>query len=201
VAAKVQRFPWYFPPTQWLGYLLGLMAIYFLWNQVIAARANQLVRGLPWAFVLALTAVHCVRGDYHHYQDRCKHNPWIDVANYIAANTAPDNRVFLEHIGLVGHRSKRPILDNIGLVSPEMVEVRRKYRDRWLVPSLRQFTPEVVVLYSWDLPDGANGPWSQEDRDWFSARYQLANVVAIDDRMITYIYFDKSLPGIPSKKS
>ena len=124
----------------------------------------------------------------------------LPFAITLEPNTGRDNRVFLEHIGLVGHRTKRPILDNIGLVSPETVEVRKQYHDYWLVPSLRRFAPEVVVLYSWDLPDGANGPWSQADRDWFSAKYTLANVVAIDNRTITYIYFEKSLPGIASKK-
>jgi len=187
---KVQRFPWYFPPSQWVAYLLGLAGVYLIWNQGLARGQGYAVQAIPFAILSALFAIHCVRGDHYFYQDRAKHNTWIDLANYVTEHTAPDDRIFLEHIGLIGLRSKRPILDNIGLVSPEIVEIRKRCPERWFQESLQKYRPEVAILYGWDLPDYEAEPWSKEDRDWFLSTYTLVNTIEIKANLVTYVYVD-----------
>jgi hypothetical protein len=181
VFAKVQRFHWYLPPTQWVAYFLLLMGLY-----------HYVLKKAPWFILATLLGAHCIRGEYNFYSVHSKRNSWTDLASYVTSHTSPDSRVFLEHIGLVGYRSMRPILDVIGLVSPEILEMRKQYPNRWLPESLRKYQPEVVVLYGWQLPEHDRDSWPEHDRDWFSQKYQLATVVEIDAKTVNYVFVQKT---------
>ncbi len=66
---------------------------------------------------------------------------------WLAYNTTPDAKVLLEPIGYIGYYSGRYILDEIGLVSPQVVEYRRQHSDEFRnVPAFalltRHFQPE-----------------------------------------------------------
>jgi hypothetical protein len=188
IAAKVQLFSWYLPPTEWLAYVLLLAGLYAIWNGWLVLGGRIALQAAPWCVLFVLLAGHCIRGDYRLYQDRAKHNPWTDLAAYIRDHTSPDDRIFLEHIGLVGYRSNRTLLDNIGLVSPEFVEIRRRNPKGWVPESLRKFQPEVAILYGWQLPDSGEDLWTSADRVWFASCYELAATVKIDTRMTNYVY-------------
>jgi hypothetical protein len=195
IGAKAQLFSWYLPPTKWLAYFLVLAGFYAAWNQYLTVRKHIALQLAPWCLLFALLAFHCVSGDYRFYQDRSKPNPWTDLANYISYNTSPDDRIFLEHIGLVGYRSMRPILDDIGLVSPDILQIRRQHPETWIPESLRKHRPEVVVLYGWQLPDYEGKPWPAEDRNWFSARYEQKKIVEVDAKTTNYVYVQKHSPA------
>jgi hypothetical protein len=176
IGAKVQPFSWYLPPTQWLAFFLLFAGLYAVWNRWLAiyktalppqpspaqdhraASAARLARGglqlTPWCLVFIVLASHCIRGTYRLYQDCLRDSPWVELADFIRDQTSESDRVFLEHIGLVGFRSNRLILDNIGLVSPDFVELRKQYPQTWIPVSLRRHhEPEVVVLYRAQRPE------------------------------------------------
>ena len=66
------------------------------------------------------------------------------IGLWLRENTPEHARVALEPIGYVGYYSQRRILDEVGLVSPEMVPLNREGAG-WFWEMLHRFRPDYVV--------------------------------------------------------
>src|SRR5262249_51931052 len=127
------------------------------------------------AWIVALAAW----SDFSLPQSRAALRPWAELGDFIFDHTREGDRVFLEHIGIVGYRSHRPIIDNMGLVSPEIIPLKPPYPENyeWLRRALVQFQPEVAVLYPAEDPIHGKGDWKARERDWFENEYKAVRTV------------------------
>jgi hypothetical protein len=186
---RAPLYSWYFPPSQWAALFLFCLGLYGLWNRWPAVAANRLARVAPYAALAAVILAAGVVGNYRLWAAGPVNARWVELGNFLKENTRADSKVFLEHIGLIGFKSGRPILDNMGLVSPEIVDLKKKYpdNDEWLRAALTQYKPEVVVLYDPQDPKFGKGRWRNDERAWFARQYRF--VKRIDSQPTSYVYF------------
>jgi hypothetical protein len=80
---------------------------------------------------------------------RMMRTSYESAGEYVRLNSAPDARVLVDELGMIGWRADRFTQDLAGIVSPEILSY---YRSRdWQVPLwdiLREFSPDVVVFCS-----------------------------------------------------
>ena len=165
--AKAPEFAWYFPPAQWVAYFLLCMGLYGAWNTGLASARSHAVRLLPWGALVAFLTLQSGVGLRDFWRDRAQPNLFVALSQYITANSDKDSTIFVEHIGTVGFRSGRTIIDNMGLVSPEIADLKRKDPDGWLVDSLKTLKPDVVVLYTTQVPNYTPEDWAKDDPVWY----------------------------------
>lgn len=101
----------------------------------------------------------------------------VAIGKWLRRNTPEDARVAMEPIGYIGYYSGRRILDEVGLVSPEMVPLNRQ-GDGWFAEMLRRLAPEWIVerpaylLRNQTLNSRVQLFRTQEERIAFVARYE-----------------------------
>src|SRR5207249_4464703 len=77
------------------------------------------------------------------------------AAQTLGLNSNPGQSVFLEPIGMVGYSVKLRIIDEIGLVSPQ-VAARRRQGDGWMADVIAREHPDWLITRRGIL-EGANG--------------------------------------------
>jgi hypothetical protein len=186
--SKTPLYMWYFPPTQWIAILLACFGLRRLWDRWLARNLRPGLRIAPFAALAVAVVAYGIWGSSKIMESRSALRPWAELGDFIRDQTPPESKVFLEHIGIVGFRSNRPILDNMGLVSPEIIELKRANptNDLWLRRALRQYHPDVVVLYSAQDPINGQGQWDASDRDWFGSEYKLVRTVEGEPNALVY---------------
>ncbi len=99
------------------------------------------------------------------------------LGRWLAANTPAAARVALEPIGYVGYYSGRRVLDEVGLVSPEMIPYTRA-GPGWFGRSMRAFRPDYIVERPYylhrNLTINSGVPMfaAAQDRAWFDRVYE-----------------------------
>jgi hypothetical protein len=193
LGGKAPLFMWYFPPTQWIAFLLFCLGLTSVWDRLPGVAGNPAVRLAPIGMLTGVLMAFSAVAAYGLWRDGNPNGRWVAMSNFIGKYTPPDSRVFLEHIGLVGYKTGRPILDNMGLVSPEIISLKKRFPNdyRWLTVAVRTFTPDVVVLYQPQDPHQGTGVWSEEGRAWFDREY--APATEIKTTPASYVYFRAGL--------
>jgi hypothetical protein len=98
---------------------------------------------------------------------------------WLRANSAEDATVMAEPIGTLGFHARRYIWDTVGLVSPRLSDLRRRFPgNRWFWESLRTLEPDFVVLRDYERPQNRmflhGGPLlPPEGLAWFDQHYRL----------------------------
>src|SRR5262249_25642045 len=140
---------WYFPPTQWIALLLFCLGLAAVWDRLPAVAGSPATRLAPFGVLTAVLVGYGAVGARRMWEDQYPNRRWVEMSDFITGHTPAGSKVFLEHIGLVGYKTGRPILDNMGLVSPEIVALKKRLpKDyRWLRAAVMTLTPDVVVLY------------------------------------------------------
>lgn len=149
----------------WIGYSLVGVA-YFAWYMVLPLGAlatfasvglPRVTRG-PW---VALSIGLFVLGTWtfmptlYYIRARAEYSSFAVVARELMFNSKPGQSVFLEPIGMVGWANNLRIIDEIGLVSPQ-VAARRKQGDGWMTDVIRSERPDWLVMRR-AIAEGANG--------------------------------------------
>jgi hypothetical protein len=151
LASRVVVFPWYFlPPWPLFLALSALGAAAAVGSLAQPVRLHGFAASGPAAslclalFGLALM-IHlpAIRADIAGAQ-LLEDDLRKPLGLWLRANSRPSDRVMLEPIGTIGYYSQRPILDAIGLVSPEVLP-SYKTPDPW-ADMARKFKPEWLVL-------------------------------------------------------
>jgi hypothetical protein len=100
-----------------------------------------------------------------------------EIGLWLRQHTPPGARVAAEPIGYIGYYSGRPILDEVGLVSPRMIPLNRA-GDGWFGKMLRAERPEYVVERYYyltrneTLNTGVRMFAEEADRTWFREQYR-----------------------------
>jgi hypothetical protein len=197
--SKTPLYMWYFPPTQWIALLLACFGVRSVWDKWLARNASLALRAIPYGVLALFIAARSAWADSQIVQSRSALGPWAQIGDDIRVHTRQNAKVFLEHIGIVGFRSKRPILDNMGLVSPEIIELKRESPDdyEWLRKALLKdpVPPDVVVLYEDQDPIKGTGDWGSM-KNWFASNYDYHRTVGGDsagdeESRKAFVYFRK----------
>ncbi len=158
--------PWYPAPAHAaiaVAAAIGLARL-FAWA-IGGRRALSIAAALALAIVaLAYGPLGAAReaasrqGDYEHAH--------ADIARYLAQRARPDEVIYAWDIGNIGYLTGNPILDFVGIVSPETVPFNRR---RDFLGVLRRFGPEWAVI-------GLYGDAYQPivDSAWFRGAYEEA---------------------------
>jgi arabinofuranosyltransferase len=187
----------------WLGYI-GSGAVYFFWYfatplfawvLLAAIGLPRLVNG-PFAYAAALLAIagHWTYEPYL-YTGRAfwEGNAFGTLGQYVAQKARPGETVMLEPIGTIGWRAAdQRVLDEVGLVSPE-VSRRRRQGPGWYADIVAGQRPEWLVVRAGLLRrgeafTGAGAPFrSLEERLATLAAYDTSAVgdtTAGDDNFV-----------------
>jgi hypothetical protein len=119
------------------------------------------------------------------------------IGLWLAANTPPGTSILLEPIGYVGYFAGRDrrILDEIGIVTPAIVPIRRRGKG-WYLDALKVFHPDYVVQYDYALQrnvsEGTGDPLfaDVEEERWFHDHY----------RPVARFKLEKDIPWMQEKE-
>lgn len=154
VVPKTLLFTWYFPPLLLPAFVLaGLGTPAALrWLKALirrglqgSPRSPQLAAGLA-AGLLAVGLL----GGLPEIALRSRHLQSAErsvreaVGIWLRDNTAENALIAMEPIGYIGYFSQRRVLDEVGLVSPQMVPLNREGKG-WFAKMLREYQPDYVV--------------------------------------------------------
>ena len=144
-AVGVAYFPWYF-----LAPLSGVALL-------AAVGLPRLVKGRAIPIACALYVLGAWSVVPMLYLGRAQHEQvaFRGVADFLAQNAHPGDAVMLEPIGLVGYRANVRIIDEVGLVSPQVVK-RRLQGDGWYTDLVASEKPRWLVVRRAEL-EGAEG--------------------------------------------
>ncbi|GEM_PF-5663023 len=108
---------------------------------------------------------------------------------YFRDHTPPDISIFTESIPQIGFISERYIFCEIGLVSPEVVEIKKKYgakilKDcKWYFDVLRKYKPDFLLLHKEYFDRNRLFPYKDalffsdyQDSIYFFNNYRLLNI-------------------------
>jgi hypothetical protein len=142
-------FPWYYPPETLFGLIVLARAI-----PTLTSLAGPRLRPLSMTVAAMLLAV-VVAGLGHIFVASARLNAIQQrviedhgrkqIGLWLRNHAAPQDLVFLESLGYIGYFSERRMADWPGLVSPEVVRLRRDYRLRF-AGLIRELRPAWVVM-------------------------------------------------------
>jgi len=73
----------------------------------------------------------------------------VEIGRWVAANTPPRARLALNDVGAIAYVSRRPVLDLMGLVTPEVVPYRRQGEEGVVRYVLERCPDYVIVFPAW----------------------------------------------------
>jgi len=179
----------------WAGYA-AMGVAYFYWYLAVplagaallaSVGMPRIVRGPPVFAGLALFVAGTWTIAPELYQARAQAETlgFGRVADYIASHGTPGETILLEPIGMVGWRCRMRIVDEVGLVSPQVAE-RRLQGAGWMTDVVASERPDWLVLRRGVMKEGrafagAGEPFRNTDeRDALLKRYHVATVVLED---------------------
>ncbi|HTE16862.1 MAG TPA: hypothetical protein VK689_00600, partial [Armatimonadota bacterium] len=155
VLPRTMLFPWYYPLLTLPVYVLSALGFGATQANHTAGyvdatpAAERSLRPRRSGAVAALLTVGLLGYLHHEGQaaQRVQHAELAvrkQIGLWLRENTRPHVRVALEPIGYVGYYSRRRILDEVGLVSPEMIPLNREGAG-WFGRMLKRHRPDYVV--------------------------------------------------------
>jgi hypothetical protein len=174
----------------WLGYAL-LGVAYFYWYMVVplGGLAALAAVGLPHvlrgravyaAAALFVVSLWSVAPVLYLGRARAEYNSFGAVATYLLEHVRPGEKLMLEPIGMIGYHVPVRIVDEIGLVSPAVVQ-RRLQGPGWYSDIARLERPDWLVvrrsvLETGEAWAGVGAPFRDAaERDSLLAHYQAAS--------------------------
>jgi hypothetical protein len=191
-------YPWYMPPVTLFGLvalasgLVNLAGAVAFWKPawrvlaVIVLLALVFERG--WLTSL-LTREMKVQEELVEMGNRKR------VGDWLSEHVRPGERVYLEPVGYIGYFSHAKILDWPGLVSPEVVRLRKENeKKRWRYEFEGELRPEWIVLRPGEASSMEETSRGLE-RDYFKD-YEKAEEFDVRDRLKEYEPTPQN-PGVP----
>lgn len=186
VVPRTVLFTWYYPLLLMPAYLLGAVGV-DAWSRRERWRGWWTGIALTWLGVSLTLYLSFALGQREKLQ---KEELAVRMAAgiWLRDHTPLDARIAMEPIGYMGYYSGRRILDEVGLVSPEMVPLNRK-GDGWFAEMLRRFQPDYVVerpyylLHNKTLLSDIPMFHTPSEREQFAAEYAPVAHFSSDDRI------------------
>ncbi len=113
-------------------------------------RASNRVRRLAFALYLALAIVTLpAAASRYAWAVQNINAMQVEIGRWVAANTPPRARLALNDVGAIAYVSRRPVLDLMGLVTPEVVPYRRQGEEGVVRYVLERCPDYVIVFPAW----------------------------------------------------
>jgi hypothetical protein len=190
----VPIFPWYAVPAVFASYAILSMAFDWIVGQV-KARARHSVTGtvMQTLVILAVAGGHLsalpARMEKHRQLQGFEKHLRKEIGLWLKENAEPGSRIFLEPIGYIGYYAgpAMKVYDEIGLVTPEVLELR-KSGPCWHVNALKRLKPDYVVQYAHALEmNQAEGTddvlfCNEDERAWFVDNFHRVRVFDVTAR-------------------
>jgi hypothetical protein len=199
LTSHVPPFAWYFLPPWPL--FLGIAALGGGWLcSLIGQRLPETtVASLGRAWLPALAAfglfglmhLRSVRADIARTQWQ-EDSLRVPMGLWFHTHAQPTERILLEPIGYVGYYSQRPILDMIGLVSPEVFV--SYHTDRPLADMVSRFRPEWLCLRSAEV-----AALHREDSALPDRSYRYIREFHVPGRAPDFLIYRREQDSIPTR--
>ncbi|MCW5548480.1 MAG: hypothetical protein KIT44_05905 [Opitutaceae bacterium] len=182
-------FPWYLPVTtllavfSWGGLLAQLLSASAKWEQLYpGSHRHRQVLGTSLVFVLAVFAANAwltwQSGRlFAAQQEIVEDGNRRKIGEWLRANSAPGDSVFMEPLGYIGYFSGLKTYDMPGLSSLEVVETRRRVGNGW-EHVIAELKPRWLVL----RPHEAEG-LAKTRFDLLQTDYAFAREFSVADRL------------------
>jgi hypothetical protein len=183
VLPKTLLFTWYFPLLLLPGFVLAGLG----YGRMAGARfrgwtppPNLRAGATAWMAVLLVVNLGISLGSWRRV-NHAERTVREAIGVWLRENTPADARIAMEPIGYIGYYSGRRILDEVGLVSPEMVPLNRQGAG-WFAEMVRRFSPDYIVerpgylLRNRTLNNGVPLFRSNAEREAFLDRYEAIAV-------------------------
>ncbi len=180
VLPKTLLFTWYLPLFLLPGMVVAALGFGELSSREI--RWKQLVWQPRWApgAAAAMACSLCIwlgwlmnsAGQVQRAEEKVRRQ----IGLWLREHTPAEARVAMEPIGYIGYYSQRRILDEVGLVSPEMVPLNRRGAG-WFADMQQKFQPDYIVerpaylLRNSTINTGVPMFRTSEERDRLLAEY------------------------------
>jgi hypothetical protein len=141
-------FPWYLPPLAVCGIVALVRGLFTLARLAFRyGRAADILASVPLAGIVACSAVSAGLASYQAKvrQEVIETDNRIAIGQWLRSRVRPDQRVYLEPLGYIGYFSHARMLDYPGLVSPQVVKLRREGYMDFFSPVFF-LSPEWVVM-------------------------------------------------------
>ncbi|PJA26557.1 MAG: hypothetical protein CO189_10165 [candidate division Zixibacteria bacterium CG_4_9_14_3_um_filter_46_8] len=184
---RARAFRWYgFPVFPMLLIALFHSGHHYFKNH----RFGQLLRRATMAGIIILTALCAGYVLLASQSERLQAMQALEArAFYFRDHTPPEAKIFLEPIAQVGYYSGRYIICEIGLVSPEVVEIKKAFSSeltkncKWYFEVLRKFKPDYLMLTSSYFDRNRLFPYEEptffsdaDDSDYFFSHYEAIDL-------------------------
>lgn len=154
-------YPWYFPPVAMMG-IIVLVRGFFTLSKYFRKEENQVafpVIALFGIFIIMATTLAMSSYEMKMQQEYVENGTRKKIGEWLKANTAKTDRIYVEALGYIGFFSERKMLDFPGLVSPEVVKLVKKDKLNY-ASVIEKLQPEWVVARTEDqcfklLPNSA----------------------------------------------
>jgi hypothetical protein len=165
----------------WLAYAM-LGVAYFYWYMMVplaglavvaAAGLPTVVRGAPVyvAMAVLIFGVYVDAMSVYFSRTDIEYMGFGGVADYLNAHSRIGEKVLLEPIGIVGYNCPLIVVDEIGLVSPQVAE-RRLKGPGWYDDVVKSERPDWLVVRAGTLESGA--AWAGAGAPFRSAEERVA---------------------------
>ena len=159
LTSRVPAFAWYFlPPWPLFTALaaLGADTLIGLLRRPMPALTSPARFPLFWPLLLVCTGLFGlwhVRSVAHEIALRQQQDDdlRLPIAVWLRHNAQPNERVLLEPIGYIGYYSHLPIIDSVGLVSPEVLPSYHTLNP--LADMITRLRPEWLCLRDWEAAE------------------------------------------------
>jgi len=175
----------YFIPMLWATLVLFGVGLGVLWNVSRSARIPRYLFSLFLTLTLltiigsGLTFAEAARAKQTFRYDKSLK----EIGIWLQQNSDPQSTVLLEPLGYVGYYSERRMIDEVGLVTPEVVKLKLQRIGSERYPAI--FHPNYVILHC----DDALRLQSNQETS-LAQEYTLA-------KEFNPLAFDPSTPGQP----
>jgi hypothetical protein len=211
VVSGATIFRWYLVPAVFAGYLIIATGVeWFLTLLLLKLREGpqitltmRIVAGAILVLANGLILVH--RADRFAQIQGIEDGLRKNIGLWLHDHAREGQRVFLEPAGYIGYYAgpQIRILDEVGLVTPEVVAIRRS-GSGWYVPALQALDPDYIVQYSYNLDhnetEGSKIALfaNEDDRRWFGSNYReikrfdrTGSFPSIDEKEKSYVLLQK----------
>ena len=196
LTSRVPAFAWYFLPPWPL--FLGIAALGG--NALLTGIGGKLTQtshiATLWLPVLALVGLYglvhlrSVRADIANNQWQ-ETNLRVPMGLWFRDHAKPNERILLEPIGYVGYYSQRPILDMIGLVSPEVFPSYHK--PDFLADIVTRLRPEWLCLRP-----GERDRLQRQNPALPDAEYTYVHAFQLPSRPVDFLVYHRKQDSAPN---
>jgi len=152
--SRVLLFNWYLVPPFPVFEILAAIGAAFVARRTARWAPTGARRTIAYTLVIAIVFVHTLSMAFTlRRSQRIEEHVRKPIGLWLNHNSRPGERILLEPIGYIGYYSQRPVIDVIGLVSPQVL---RFYSATATSPWLAQivaFRPEWCVLRPAELQE------------------------------------------------